>query len=116
MQTGKGYIESIFLFVKVMDLERVINLMGLSLLGCHYLNHLILLKTVKTITNENVGKGPERMKCKYCDRGMMYITGDSSTDVYQCVDCGAIAIKDTEVNKNEYRWWTIEPTDPTGEK
>ena len=45
------------------------------------------------------------MKCNYCERGMMFLVGDECVEIYQCVGCGAIALKDIELNKNEYIWY-----------
>lgn len=49
------------------------------------------------------------MRCYYCNRGMMYLTGDECVEVYTCVGCNSIAIKDIELNRNEYTWYKIEP-------
>jgi len=48
------------------------------------------------------------MKCKYCDRGMMHVAG-GFIDVYQCVGCDAITIKDCDIKKNKYTWYRKEP-------
>jgi NTP pyrophosphatase (non-canonical NTP hydrolase) len=35
--------------------------------------------------------------------------GDECMEVYMCVGCNSIAIKDIELNRDEYRWYREEP-------
>ena len=49
------------------------------------------------------------MKCSYCEHGMMFMVGDECIEVYQCVGCNAILLKDIELNRNEYVWYREEP-------